>query len=176
VVLDQVVALGMVAIGAAALGVDERMRHGVGGHMGHVAHGEGQELLCPFLHLVGRVALALSHQLAGLGAHQVGLLDEALAQRRGLAVVAHVAPQEELLTEPLLHAGVLKAEDVLEGQQFFLGDELQRHFEFVHYYAELAQNPAGEVVGQVRDVGDQRTDRGVPAVEEVLPDLLQLDQ
>src|SRR6516225_1661455 len=97
--------------------------------MRHVAEREGEELL------------ALS--VLAVGGECFGLLDKRLTERRGSPVVAHVAPEEELLVESLLHARVEPRKNVDEGEKLFLGDRLQCQLQLVEYDAELTEHTSG---------------------------------
>jgi hypothetical protein len=164
VVLDQVVPARVVAVRTAALLVDERVPDGVRPDVDDPAEREGHELLEALLALVRAVALPLR------------LRDERLAGGGRPAVVRHVAPEERILRPPLGDDGVHRAPDVDEGRDLLDADGLDRVEELLERRLEPRQDAAGEVVEELVGGVDERTDRRVPDLDEVVPHLLQLDQ
>ena len=161
VVLDQVVPLPVGPERAAALLVHERVVDDVRADMADPAEGERLEL--SELRLV-----AASIELP------LRLLEQCAGHLVRLAVVQHVAPDERLLVPADAHFQREPGEYVGECRQLLDGHLLQPGYQFGDGDAGLRDDAAGQVVDSGVNGVHHRPDGGVPGLNEVIPDLLQL--
>jgi hypothetical protein len=157
VVLDEVVALPVVAVGAAGLRVRERVPGDVGGAVRHPAHGEGDARLGVLPLVVGRRR----------GERLLRLLEEDERELVRAPVVEHVGPVEGVVAEPLRHARGEHPEPVAHlGEQALEGGD-DRGGERVEDLRELRREPAGELRGELRVVRGDRVDPLLPLADEL---------
>ncbi len=156
-VLDEVVALPVVAVGATGLGVGERVTGDVGRAVRHPTDREGDPGLSVFALVVGR----------GGRQRGLGLLEEDERELVGLAVVEHVRPVEGVVAEPLRHTRGQHAEPVAHlGEQAFEGRH-DRRGQLVEHLGELGRQATGELRGELRVVRGDRVDPLLPLADEL---------
>ena len=161
VVLDQVMPLRVVAVRAAALLVDERVRDRVGADVSDVAEREGQELLerssppsravVQHLGLVGRAPGRSRRSAGNASCRSTGTRSPGSPSPRRYPSGSKMSANVVISCSPTVSIASISC---------------------CPASLELAEDPAGQVVGDLADRVHERADRLVPRRDEVLPDLL----
>ncbi len=160
VVLDEVVTLPVVAVGAAGLGVGVGVSSDVGGAVRHPADRESDPGL-------GVGALVVG---GGGRERRLRLLEEDERELVSLAVVEHVRPIEGVVAEPLRHTGRQHAEPVAHLREQPLERGQDRRGELVEDLGELGREAAGELGGELGVVRRDRVDPLLPLADELAVD------